>query len=737
MPIARAYEDIQSFNSKRKHDDQDRQHGVSHSPDYPWNSTDLTTAAYDEEAERTESLESRQELVARIKRDRRPLWLEPSGGDETPSESYDAEWKDMISLKPSKRLVTAQMSQWPLEVNGNDIQRPRSALHAGDFGAHHESKADGLNPASHRKHGQTDVLSISPPAPWHSSIFPAQKSFDDHVEADHATSPVPSRLRAVSHSSISNTFASRPPTSPLALQLNSMDLEMHGDTSRGRSQSPDKTSRRRTFSPSSLLRFRSNLLGQSLDDSRQPPSLRKHETFPRQAHQPRRSISSLHSFGATQSPASIRSRRQSLYSDSSPLQGAPMVGSYEESILRGRMSTLPSRPLDFVAQIGVLGKGNCKPSLRCPSHLVVPFPAVFYNYGTSQNARNNDPGPSPYVGMIDLVNRPYEKYKTFENSSSYARLGLDTTDATSALEQLPEDVHMAKRARLDNIKKSPKGAYRIPQHGQLQIIIKNPHKTAVKLFLVPYDLTGMEAGQKTFIRQRSYSAGPIIDIPLSARTNLGTDRPEAAITNSDEPADRPVLRYLIHLHICCPSRGRFYLYKSIRVVFANRVPDGKEKLRNEVQLPEPLYTSYKSELDTPTEGGRNNAPSRVAEDPISRKETYLIPFSLPIHTPAHLRNKVTPSTDFIFKRRPLAAAIPEASSHDSLSSGRSSRVARHSSGSDLSPKSTHDPSIDDQISSYADPDTDDRRTSSPTNLSPLRRGHGSGLLALQLRGDPA
>ena len=129
-------------------------------------------------------------------------------------------------------------------------------------------------------------------------------------------------------------------------------------------------------------------------------------------------------------------------------------------------------------------------------------------------------------------------------------------------------------------------------------MIKSPNKTAVKLFLVPYDLSDMEPGQKTFIRQRSYSAGPIIDMPLSSRTNLGTDRPEAALSASNDPNDRPMLRYLLHLHICCPSKGRYFLYKSIRVVFANRVPDGKEKLRNEIQLPEPRYSAYKPGRDS-------------------------------------------------------------------------------------------------------------------------------------------
>jgi hypothetical protein len=129
-------------------------------------------------------------------------------------------------------------------------------------------------------------------------------------------------------------------------------------------------------------------------------------------------------------------------------------------------------------------------------------------------------------------------------------------------------------------------------------MIKNPNKTAVKLFLVPYDLSEMEPGTKTFIRQRSYSAGPIIDMPLSARKNLGTDRPEASLSVSEDPKDKPILRYLIHLNICCPSKGRFYLYSSIRVVFANRVPDGKENLRNEIQHPDPRYTPYKPVRDT-------------------------------------------------------------------------------------------------------------------------------------------
>ena len=263
-----------------------------------------------------------------------------------------------------------------------------------------------------------------------------------------------------------------------------------------------------------------------------------------------------------------------------------MVGSYEESILRGRMSTTPSRPLDFLAQIGVLGMGKCKSSLKCPAHVTLPFPAVYYSYGTTSHGRSlTEDGPSPYVGLIDLENGlPNASDESRSRRKAHARYAdkmMADIEASNPGQGSEREGRRASRAerRSGAPKAPPGGSYRIPEKGQLQIIIKNQNKTAVKLFLVPYDLAGMEPGTKTFIRQRSYSAGPIIEgVPAS---------PEK------DGADKPILRYLVHLHICCPSKGRFYLYKSIRVVFANRVPDGKEKLRNETTWLEPRFTPYK------------------------------------------------------------------------------------------------------------------------------------------------
>lgn len=293
-----------------------------------------------------------------------------------------------------------------------------------------------------------------------------------------------------------------------------------------------------------------------------------------------------------------------------------MVGSYEESILRGRMSTTPSKPLDFQAEIGVLGLGKCKQSLRCPAHVTVPFSAVFYSYASTTHGRTiSEDGPSPYVGQIDLENglsNPEDEHRARRKMQTRypERTPLDHNDMDMEASladgsELEARTSGSRRRRSRSPKAPPGGSYRIPEKGMLQIIIKNQNKTAVKLFLVRYDLAGMEPGTKTFVRQRSYSD------------------PE------DASSTRPILRYLIQLHICCPAKGRHYLYKSIRVVFANRVPDGKEKLRNEVTYPEPRFSPYKpTRVMLPTQQQPSSGPAMaLAAEKAFRRRSSGFPFA--------------------------------------------------------------------------------------------------------------
>lgn len=605
-------------------------------------------AAFSTHARKSPLLD-RVELIERLKRAKSPPCQRDNHRDNSPEPRPKTPLLSPSHYKPSRPCTPDPLRDHASA--GMEIARPRSALHSGDFREEkdrdqHDERASSVVP-----------LATSPVVPWH-HCFPTAARPQSRAESPYAFPEASNyeqrpfaRTRAISQSSFSS-FAFLPPTSPLVQQSNNTDLDFSSRPgSRQSSRSPERSNRRHTFSPRSFRAFKSSDMAASVSGTPAARHMRKATAMPYQAHQPRRSFTSLNQFQPHSSPQTplLGSRRPS-FSDASPLHHAPMVGSYEESILRGRMSTTPSRPLNFIAKIGVLGRSQCRSNLKCPPHVAVPFPAVFYSYSTG-NGRLSDDSPSPYVGLVDLENSLACSEECTETSTRKRRHtvpdpGYD--DLEHRLEHDEQDRQYKsredlrrkekKKRRSTSPKAPPGGSYRIPQQGQLQIVIKNPNKTAVKLFLVPYDLSDMEAGQKTFIRQRSYSAGPIIDMPLSTRNNLGTDRPEAALSHSDDPNDRPILRYLIHLHICCPSKGRYYLYKSIRVVFANRVPDGKEKLRNEIQLPEPRYSTYKASRDSLASQVPSSAAAQLSADKALRRRSAGISLSQQLHSQADGRN---------------------------------------------------------------------------------------------------
>ncbi|KAJ5188397.1 hypothetical protein N7491_004723 [Penicillium cf. griseofulvum] len=515
-----------------------------------------------------------------------------------------------------------------------DIQRPRSALHSGDFREGATDPHDSHSPRSsftERSSASPFVdLRSSPTTPWFgaTALPPDLRKTSTSIENHQPNVIVEDRARAPSVGSFSSSYVLKAPTSPLVYQANNTDLDFsprvdHVDV--------ERTNRRRTLPPETFRNLQFSPPGDEIPNLSSPsPPGRRQDIFTNQTPLPRRSLTSAYSLQLAPSPGGqippSRVRRPSFVSDISSKPHAPMVGSYEESILCGRMSMNPSKPLDFMAQIGVLGKGKSKGHLKCPPHVTVPFPAVFYSYPTSGCGRSiSDDNPSPYMGVIDLENSlPKENpspTRRRRRHSSPTGEGIPTAEGANN-SRTPDAGSRRLREKKNRKPESPKcppgGSYRIPQQGQLQIIIKNPHKTAVKLFLVPYDLSDMEPGTKTFIRQRSYSAGPIIDMPLSARKSFGTDRPEASLNPTEDPHDKPTLRYLIHLNICCPSRGRFYLHSIIRVVFANRVPDGKEKLRNEVQNPEPRYSPYKPYRE-PSTSSTASVNTRLGIEQTSRR----------------------------------------------------------------------------------------------------------------------
>ena len=515
------------------------------------------------------------------------------------------------SLLPAAELQTSLLVQQgpykDVKSLAMEIERPRSALHAGDFtedaqlgrGYQRESPRPAMSAVFPSSHG---LLGTSPTTPWYtpSSSFkdrhPFSASFrEKDFENRSERRPVRDRAPSLASSFSSSSYILKAPTTPLVQQSNNTDLDF---SIRDRSKSPDKASRRHTLPPHALQSLHAHASSPGSTTSLQqhsqlnPLSYQRESSFP-YGHRSRRSLTSnwtLQHSASPLTPAFTRSQRPSFSSETSPLQHASMVGSYEESILRGRMSTAPSKPVDFTAQIGVLGRGNCKP--KCPAHVTVPFPAVYYSWGAGNGRSPVNDEPSPYVGHIDLqhsLSRATSRISTEDLAESPR---IDREEQHSVPSSEINDPHGSqaesgrpRKRRRAPVATPPDGSYRIPEQGQLQIIIKNPNKTAVKLFLVPYDLTGMDPGTKTFIRQRLYSAGSVLEKPL-------VSTPVPRLGSPFDANDKSTLRYLIHLNICCPSKGRFYLYQHIRVVFANRVPDNKEQLRTETQVPEPRFSTW-------------------------------------------------------------------------------------------------------------------------------------------------
>lgn len=599
--------------------------------------------------ERENRTSDRAELIKRIKRGNGPTWVPNQAFQEeyikhdgkrasSPTQGTERTRELLPFLPPleiPKPKPTSQSPSQAVLCPPPEIQRPRSALHKGNFTAGSEGPTQDVSKPPRSLFDIPDRLSegtlgTSPTTLWYSPVIPWQRSIMRETVPSSEQEPYwseqrPARSRAPSLHSYSSSYVLKAPTTPLVQQSNSNDLDLPAVSPMDLSESPTKGSRRHTL-PSHALSSSAVNDPWSSQSTHQPLSDRMDERYPHQKHRPRRSLTSaLQVATSPQPPRPLGSRRQSNSSEISVPHRASMVGSYEESILRGSMSTAPSKPLDFTAQIGVLGKEDYKP--KCPGHVTVPFPAVFYSYNTGSEDSSIATEPSPYVGQIDLQNllppasveRARRKRRQSPDVRHHDESQASIEHSGVQRDRARESVQVRKRKKKTERSTSPDdvppgGSYRIPQKGQLQIIIKNPNKTAVKLFLVPYDLTGMEAGTKTFIRQRCYCSG------ASVQSALGSRSDESSQSSSGFQArKRPSLRYLIHLNICCPSRARFYLYQHIRVVFANRVPDDKEQLRNDIQLPDPRFSAYRPPRESLTP--KSSMGAQLAADKAFRRRS--------------------------------------------------------------------------------------------------------------------
>jgi hypothetical protein len=251
----------------------------------------------------------RQEIIRKIKS--RENGSRPGSPEsERPPSSSGWKRREAAPLPPVVDSTTARPSSREEAVDnlvaGMQIERPRSALHRGDF-----RQKEGLDTGFGRftevaREERPLVVSTSPVAPWHSG-FPAaafRQAWLERRQSPPPSQPIlqaqhPGRTRAVSNATLASSFTYKPPTSPLVHQSRP---DTPDPPSRPLSPILDK-SRRHTFSPEALkhissaaLEYPASARGQS---GGPVPTLRKESTAPYQAHQPRRS---LHSFNSLTHP---------------------------------------------------------------------------------------------------------------------------------------------------------------------------------------------------------------------------------------------------------------------------------------------------------------------------------------------------------------------------------------------------------------------------------------------------
>ncbi|OAP58221.1 hypothetical protein AYL99_07311 [Fonsecaea erecta] len=690
----------------------------------------------------------REELIQCIKRGQRTTWVpkpgleaicaEVTADQNVPSQSPVVSPRFDVPPEQSTRarVGTEEGETRPFPLSAADaLRRSMSPLHTGEY------LADFWERAMRTPQEHTPLSTPRRPdfRPEYDESTPFWQGGTSPILSLKSQQSSPSdilrRSRAPSMgSSLSSSFVMRIPTSPLVHSTNNPTLDFSPKDPQ--KAEIGKSARRRTMPPNAFESLHISPPDASTPNFSRPlpyvqSPYRDGSGFPL-GHRPRRSLSSFTYQAAIvpQVPPWLRQRRPSLAADGSPRHRASMVGSFEESILRGRMSTPPSKPLDFVAQIGVMGKGNCPASLKCPAHVTIPFGAVFYNYPSASTSRSiSDDNPSPYVGNIDLEHN----LKTPEDPRRRTRRSQANLDPDTFADEItkPENTAIGRalakeaRERKENTSVPSKvpsgGAYRVPQKGQLQLIIKNPNKTAVKLFLVPYDLEGMLPGTKTFVRQRSYSSGPILEAGILEK--------QAALAARDPLSTKDILRYLIHLKFCCTGKGRFYLYDNIRVVFANRVPDDKEKLRNEVQLPEPKFTAYK-----PAVGPHSRSLSLTDEKLSAQLQPPATPDFDKLHDDVR-----SSSTDTLFMQpgssSPTSFNLAATSTfdRDSTAAGQASPVKDELSGLErtVSPTPGFRPSTSSRSSPVPWPASNGSCVAQGFTSIPVEAGHG--LLSRKLK----
>eukprot|EP00127_Corallochytrium_limacisporum_P000884 Clim_evm17s29 gene=Clim_evmTU17s29 len=225
---------------------------------------------------------------------------------------------------------------------------------------------------------------------------------------------------------------------------------------------------------------------------------------------------------ATTPKRTLRNRSPPPPAATRPQRRGRFLGGFESSLWHGngfgggKVSTVPGYTLEVV----IVGNGRRTPPLR------LPFAAHFEakggnNLDTLPCSDQSSSVSVPYTALVALRDRLRDGDNELAPNRSTVRSKTDSYQAC-------------------------------PSRGLVQLSLFNPQGTVLKIYIVKYDLTDLQPGDRTMVRQRHFQ-------------------------ESDG-----CLKYGCQLHFMSSKRkGKLYLYGRIRLVFPARSPDDDQVLKTE------------------------------------------------------------------------------------------------------------------------------------------------------------